>query len=85
MTAAMTAGMIVTIAAVAVIATVSRTRLLAFFARTETVRTWLGRTLETGGALLVLLFGALVILGAQTRCPPTACSAGPRLVFREPE
>lgn len=65
-TAAMAAGMVVTITAVTVIATVSRMRLLTFFARTEGVRTWLGRTLETGGALLVLLFGAWVILGAQS-------------------
>jgi len=65
-TAAMAAGMVLTIAAVAVIACVSRERLLTFFARTEGIRTWLGRGLETGGALLVLLFGAWVILGAQT-------------------
>ena len=63
-TAAMATGMVVTIAAVAVIATLSRERLLTLFARTEGVRTWLGRILETGGALLVLLFGAWVILGA---------------------
>lgn len=65
-TAAMATGMVVTIAAVAVIATLSRENLLTFFARTEGVRTWLGRILETGGALLVLIFGAWVILGAQT-------------------
>lgn len=65
-TAAMAAGMVVTIAAVAVIATLSRERLLTFFARTEGIRTWLGRGLETASALLVLLFGAWVILGAQT-------------------
>lgn len=65
-TAAMATGMVVTIAAVAVIATLSRTRLLRFFARTEGIRTWLGRTLEIGGALLVIAFGAWVIFGAQT-------------------
>lgn len=64
-TAAMAAGMVVTIAAVAVIATVSRDRLMAFFATTQSVRTWLGRGLETGGAVLVFLFGLWVILGAQ--------------------
>lgn len=68
-TAAMAAGMVVTIAAVAVIATLSRTRLLKFFATTEGIRAWLGRTLETGGALLVIAFGAWVIFGAQRPLP----------------
>jgi nickel/cobalt transporter (NicO) family protein len=63
-TAAMAVGMVVTIAAVAVIATVSRERLLAFFARTEGVRAVLGRVLETGGAALVFLFGVWVVISA---------------------
>jgi hypothetical protein len=41
--AAMAAGMVVTIAAVAVTATVSRERLMAFFARTEGLLERLGR------------------------------------------
>ena len=64
-TAAMAVGMVVTIAAVAVIATLSRDRLMAFFADTKNIRSWLGRALETGGALLVFLFGAWVLIGAQ--------------------
>jgi len=64
-TAAMAVGMIVTIAAVAVIATLSRDRLMTFFARSEGIRGWLGRILETGGALLVVLFGLWVLIGAQ--------------------
>lgn len=64
-TAAMAVGMVVTIAAVAVIATVSRERLLAFFARTEGVRAVLGRVLETSGAALVFLFGVWVVLKAR--------------------
>jgi nickel/cobalt exporter len=64
-TAAMAVGMIVTIATVAVIATVSRERLMTFFADTKNIRDWLGRVLETGGALLVFLFGLWVLIGAQ--------------------
>ncbi len=64
-TAAMAAGMVATIAAVAVIATLSRERLMAFFARTKGARAWVGRVLETGGALLVFLFGLWVLIGAQ--------------------
>lgn len=64
-TAAMAAGMVVTIAAVAVIATLSRERLLAFFARTEGLRERLGRVLEIGGAVLVSLFGLWLIFRAH--------------------
>ena len=63
-TAAMALGMVVTIAAVAVFATLSRERLLRVFARTEGARAMLGRVLETGGAVLVLVFGLWVVLGA---------------------
>ena len=65
-TAAMAAGMILTIAGVAVLATVSRDRLMAFFSRTESMRRALGRVLEIGGAALVLLFGAFLILSARS-------------------
>lgn len=64
-TAAMATGMVVTIAAVAVIATLSRERLLRFFARTEGLRATVGRVLEIGSAILVLLFGVWVLVGAQ--------------------
>lgn len=65
-TAGMAAGMVLTISTVAVLATLSRERLLSFFSRTEGARRWLGRALEIGGAGLVLLFGVWLILGAQT-------------------
>lgn len=65
-TAAMAAGMVLTIAAAAVLATLSRDRLLSFFSRTEGARQVLGRVLEIGGAGVVLLFGASLILGART-------------------
>ena len=64
-TAAMALGMVVTIAAVAVFATLSRERLLKILTRTEGARATLGRVLETGGAVLVVLFGVWVILGAR--------------------
>lgn len=64
-TAAMATGMVVTIAAVAVIATLSRERLLGFFARTERLRAVLGRVLEVGSAVLVVLFGLWLLLNAQ--------------------
>lgn len=63
--AAMAAGMVVTIAAVAVTATLSRGRLMAFFARTEGMRERLGHGLEIGSAVLVLLFGVWLIFQAQ--------------------
>jgi nickel/cobalt transporter (NicO) family protein len=66
MTAAMAVGMVVTIAAVAVLATLSRDRLLAFFARTETLREGLGRALEIGGAILVALLGIWLLVHAQS-------------------
>jgi len=64
-TAAMAAGMVLTIAAVAVIATLARDRLLRFFSRSEGLRARIGRVLETGGALLVFSFGLWVIAGAR--------------------
>lgn len=64
-TAAMAAGMIVTIASVAVIATLFRERLLKFLARTEGLRAGLGRVLEVGGAVLVLSFGLWTLYHAQ--------------------
>lgn len=64
-TAAMAAGMVLTVAGVAVLATISRDRLMAFFSRTEGTRRALGRLFEIGGAALVLLFGAFLILSAR--------------------
>lgn len=65
-TAAMAAGMVVTIASIAVIATLFRERLLTLLARTEGLRANLGRALEIGGALLVLLFGLWTLFHAQS-------------------
>lgn len=64
-TAAMATGMVLTIATVAVVATLSRERLLAFFSRSKALRSILGGVLETGGALLLLGFGLYVIVGAH--------------------
>jgi nickel/cobalt transporter (NicO) family protein len=64
-TAAMAAGMIVTIASVAVIATLFRARLLSVLARTEGIRAGLGRMLEIGGAMLVVLLGLWTLLRTQ--------------------
>ena len=58
-------AMALTVAGVAVLATISRDRLMAFFSRTEGTRQALGRLLEIGGAALVLLFGAFLILSAR--------------------
>lgn len=64
-TTAMAAGMVVTIASVAVIATLSRERLLSMLSRTAKLRAVLGRTLEVGSALLVVLLGLWMTLRAQ--------------------
>lgn len=64
-TAAMALGMVATIAAVAVLATLSRGRFLALFARTEALRARLGQVLEVGGAVLVLAFGIWLVINAQ--------------------
>jgi ABC-type nickel/cobalt efflux system permease component RcnA len=64
-TAAMAAGMIVTIASVAVLATLFRARLLSVLARTEGIRAGLGWMLEIGGAMLVVLLGLWTLLRTQ--------------------
>ncbi|HUU67526.1 MAG TPA: hypothetical protein VMW57_09660 [Methyloceanibacter sp.] len=64
-TAAMAAGMIATIASVAVLATLFRERLLSVLARTERFRVGVGRILEIGGAGLVVLLGVWTLLRAQ--------------------
>jgi ABC-type nickel/cobalt efflux system permease component RcnA len=64
-TAAMAAGMVLTIAGTAILATLSRERLLSFFSRTEGARRGLARALEVGGASLVLLFGIWLIVGSK--------------------
>ena len=64
-TAAMTLGMIATIAGVALLATVARPWLLALLERSEGLRRRGGMILEIGGAVLVLAFGLWMIAGAM--------------------
>lgn len=64
--AAMALGVIITIAGFAVAAVLMRGRVVAWLARTEGWRQGLGRTLEIGGALAVLLFGVAMVAGRVT-------------------
>jgi nickel/cobalt transporter (NicO) family protein len=57
-TAAMAVGMVATIGGFAVAAIVARERCVHILARTEGWRVALGKTLEIGGAMAVLAFGA---------------------------
>ncbi|MEM7191366.1 MAG: hypothetical protein AAF405_00615 [Pseudomonadota bacterium] len=66
-TAAMATGMVITIAAIAVVAALSRTQVLSFFSRTEGARRRIGRTLEVGSSVLVLLFGLWLIVSASAQ------------------
>jgi nickel/cobalt transporter (NicO) family protein len=61
-TAAMAAGMVVTIAGFAIAAVLTRERLMAFLARTEPGRYRAGRVLEIGSALGVLALGVWPLL-----------------------
>lgn len=61
-TAAMAAGMVATIAGFAIAAVLTRERLMAFLARTETVRYRAGKVLEIGSALGVLTLGVWPLL-----------------------
>ncbi|MGH6743129.1 MAG: hypothetical protein ACREDY_29565, partial [Bradyrhizobium sp.] len=56
-TAAMTVGMIATIGGIAVIAAFARDRFMGLLARTENWRNRVGKVLEVGGSLMVLVFG----------------------------
>ncbi len=63
------------VAGVAVLATISRDRLMAFFSRTEGTRRALGRLdFEIGGGGAVLLFGAFLILSARAASEPYCAS-----------
>ena len=57
LTAAMATGMIVTIALFVLASIFVRERALGLLARTESTRHWIGRALETAGALAVITFG----------------------------
>jgi nickel/cobalt transporter (NicO) family protein len=55
-------GMIATVAAFPLLAVALRTHLLPLMARTETVRFWMGRCLETAAALAVIFLGLWPVL-----------------------
>ena len=61
-TAAMAAGMVVTIAGFAIAAVLTRERVMAFLARTESGRYRAGRVLEIGSAVGVLALGVWPLL-----------------------
>ncbi|MEX0745599.1 MAG: hypothetical protein WD118_08340 [Phycisphaeraceae bacterium] len=65
-TAAMTLGMIVTIAGVTLIATLARGRFMSLLARTEGWRHRAGQVLEIAGAAMVLTLGLWLIVSAAT-------------------
>jgi nickel/cobalt exporter len=61
-TAAMAAGMVVTIGGIALAAALARTRLSGLLARTEDWRHRVGLGLEVGSAALVLLIGVATLI-----------------------
>ena len=63
-TAAMTLGMIATIAGIALAATLSRDRLMRLLARTESWRHRAGQALELAGSMMVLTLGVWMTLSA---------------------
>ena len=65
-TAAMTLGMIVTIAGVTLTATLARGRFMSLLARTEGWRHRAGQVLEFAGAAMVLTLGLWLIVSAAT-------------------
>jgi len=73
-TAAMTLGMIFTISGIAFAAALSRRRLMALLDRTEGWRQKVSRVLEVGGSVIVLIFGAWLVMAAlmANGAPPLA-------------
>jgi ABC-type nickel/cobalt efflux system permease component RcnA len=63
-TAAMTLGMIFTISGIAFAAALSRRRFMILLDRTEGWRHKVGRLLEIGGSVMVLIFGAWLVMAA---------------------
>jgi ABC-type nickel/cobalt efflux system permease component RcnA len=61
-TAAMALGMIATIGGIALAAALSRDRFIGLFARTESWRHHVGRVLEVGGSMMVLMFGVWMVI-----------------------
>jgi len=63
-TAAMALGMIGTIGGVALAAAFARDRFMGLLARTESWRHRVGRALEVGGSMMVLMFGVWMVVRA---------------------
>jgi ABC-type nickel/cobalt efflux system permease component RcnA len=61
-TAAMTLGMIATIGGIAFVAAFARDRLIGLLDRTERWRHRVGKVLEVGGSVMVLVFGLWIVL-----------------------
>jgi len=61
-TAAMALGMIATIGGVALTAAFARDRFMGLLARTESWRHRVGRALEVGGSMMVLMFGVRMVI-----------------------
>jgi nickel/cobalt exporter len=63
-TAAMALGMIVTIGGIALAAAFARDRFMGLLARTEHLRYRVGKVLEVGGSVMVLVFGLWMVLSS---------------------
>jgi nickel/cobalt exporter len=63
-TAAMALGMIVTIGGIALAAAFARDRFMGLLARTERWRYRVGKVLEVGGSVMVLVFGLWMVLSS---------------------
>lgn len=64
-TAAMAAGMVMTLGGVILASALARDRFMQFLARTEIARHRIGQTLEIGGSLAVLALGLWTLLGTR--------------------
>lgn len=73
-TAAMSLGTIFTISGIAFAAALSRRRFMTLLDRTEGWRHKVGRVLEIGGSIMVLIFGAWLVMAAlmANGAPPLA-------------
>jgi uncharacterized membrane protein len=61
----MAVGMVLTIAGITVGASLARRKFVEVLKRSETIRYAVGRVLEIGGSIAVIVFGLWTILGAQ--------------------
>jgi nickel/cobalt exporter len=64
-TAAMAVGMVLTVAGITVGASLARRKFVEVLKRSETLRYAVGRVLEIGGSIAVIVFGLWTIRGAQ--------------------